>query len=394
MTPAVYAIATMDTKGEEARFLADRIREAGAEVRVVDVGTKGEPDAAADVSIVAIRDPDADRGEAIAAASAALARFLREEHAAGRLAGAVGIGGSGGTALIAPALRGLPIGAPKLMVSTVAAGDVSAYVGVSDLAMLPSVVDVAGLNAVSRTILGNAARAIAGMVRDARPIVVDRPALGLTMFGLTTPCVDAARKTLEARGYDALTFHATGVGGRAMEGLVRSGLIRGVLDVTTTEVADFLTGGVFPCGEDRFDAQIEARIPCVLSLGALDMVNFGALATVPEKYRGRRLHVHNAQVTLMRTTPEENRRIGRWIGEKLNRWRSPVALLIPEKGLSGLDLPGGPFHDPDADAALFETIEEVVATDAFRVVRRLPLHVNDPKFARALAAELLARLDS
>ncbi len=391
MPPAVYAIATMDTKGAELRFLAGRIREAGVAVRTVDVGTAGGPTEPADVSLGVRSGSHAGRGEAISAASAVLTRFLVDEHAAGRVAGAIGIGGSGGTALIAPALRALPIGLPKLMVSTVAGGDVSAYVGVSDLVMAPAVVDVAGLNAVSRTVLANAAHAVAGMVRHARALVVDRTALGLTMFGLTTPCVDAARKALEARGYDPLAFHATGVGGRAMEGLVRSGLIRGVLDVTTTEVADFFMGGIFPCAEDRFEAQIEAGVPCVLSLGALDMVNFGALATVPEKYRDRRLHVHNAQITLMRTTPEENRRMGRWIGAKFNRWRTPVALLIPEGGLSGLDVPGGPFHDPEADAALFEAIEEVVAQDEIRVVRRLARHINHPEFAQALVDELLAR---
>lgn len=391
MTPAVYAIATMDTKGAELRFLADRIREAGVAVRTVDVGTKGESTEPADVSLGSKAEAGSDRATAITAASERLTRFLVAEHAAGRVAGAIGIGGSGGTALIAPALRALPIGLPKLMVSTVAGGDVSAYVGVSDLVMCPAVVDVAGLNVVSRTVLANAAHAVAGMVRHRRAVAADRPALGLTMFGLTTPCVDAARKALEARGYDALAFHATGVGGRAMEGLVRSGLIRGLLDVTTTEVADYLMGGIFPCAEDRFEAQIEAGVPCVLSLGALDMVNFGALATVPEKYRGRRLHVHNAQITLMRTTPEENRRMGRWIGEKLNRWRTPVALLIPEVGLSGLDAPGAPFHDPEADAALFEAIEEVVVQDQIRVVRRLPRHINDPEFAQALVDEFLTR---
>ncbi|OJW25725.1 MAG: hypothetical protein BGO49_24170 [Planctomycetales bacterium 71-10] len=391
MPPAVYTIATMDTKGAELRFLADRIREAGVAVRIVDVGTKGEPTGPADVSLNVKAEARADRAATISAASERLSRFLVDEHAARRVAGAIGIGGSGGTALIAPALRALPIGLPKLMVSTVAGGDVSAYVGVSDLVMAPAVVDVAGLNAVSRTVLANAAHAVAGMVRHARALVADRPALGLTMFGLTTPCVDAARKALEVRGYDPLAFHATGVGGRAMEGLVRSGLIRGVLDVTTTEVADYFMGGIFPCAEDRFEAQIDAGVPCVLSLGALDMVNFGALATVPEKYRGRRLHVHNAQITLMRTTPEENRRMGRWIGAKLNRWRTPVALLIPEGGLSGLDVPGGPFHDPEADAALFEAIEEVVAQNEIRVVRRLPRHINDPEFAQALVDEFLAR---
>jgi len=405
MEPAVYAIATMDTKGRELRFVADRIRESGVAVRTVDVGTGAKrepgPEAPPDVSreeVAAYRGDDAGpapktRGEAISAASKALTRFLAAEHEKGRVAGVIGLGGSGGTALITPAMRALPIGLPKLMVSTVASGDVSAYVGCSDVCMMYSVVDVAGLNAVSKTVLANAARAVAGMVRDARPVETDRPALGLTMFGLTTPCVDAARHALEGLGYDPLTFHATGTGGRAMENLVASGLIQGVLDVTTTEVADHLMGGVFPCSEARFEAQIAAGVPCVLSLGALDMVNFGAIQTVPEAYRERLLHRHNDQVTLMRTTPEENRRIGRWIGEKLNRWRTPVALLIPEGGLSGLDLPGEPFHDPEADAALFEALEGVVQQTDERTIRRLPLHINDPEFARALveAFEALPR---
>ncbi|WP_165244212.1 Tm-1-like ATP-binding domain-containing protein [Paludisphaera soli] len=392
MGPAVYAIATMDTKGLELLHVADRLRAAGVVVRTVDVGTLGDPQAPADVSLREIAGTRSEsegsatrtRGEAISAASKALTSFLATEHASGRVAGVIGIGGSGGTALITPAMRALPIGLPKLMVSTVASGDVSAYVGSSDLCLMYPVVDVAGLNVVSRTILANAAHAMAGMVRDAQPARSDRPALGMTMFGLTTPCVTAARERLEALGYDALAFHATGAGGRAMEHLVASGLIRGVLDVTTTEVADHLMGGIFPCTEDRFEAQIAAGVPCVLSLGALDMVNFGGLATVPERYRGRLLHSHNDQITLMRTTPDENRRMGAWIGAKLNRWRTPVALLIPEGGLSGLDAPGEAFHDPEADASLFDAIESAVEPSPDRTIRRLPLHINDPEFARAL----------
>ncbi|AMV37005.1 hypothetical protein VT85_06210 [Planctomyces sp. SH-PL62] len=349
MSSAVYAIATMDTKGRELGYVADRLRAAGVVVRTVDVGTKDDPEAPADVSsrevfaslVETSPGEPRTRGEAISAASRALVRFLVAEEERGRVAGVIGIGGSGGTALITPAMRALPIGLPKLMVSTVASGDVSAYVGCADICMMYPVVDVAGLNVVSRTVLANAAHAMAGMVRDATPIQADRPALGLTMFGLTTPCVDACRKALDSLGHDPLIFHATGAGGRSMEHLVASGLIRGVLDVTTTEVADYFMGGIFACTEDRFEALIAAEVPCVLSLGALDMVNFGGLATVPEKYRDRRLFSHNDQVTLMRTTPEENRRMGRWIGEKLNRWRSPVAMLIPEGGLSGLDARGG-----------------------------------------------------
>ncbi len=401
MIPSVYAIATMDTKGNELRFVADRLRSAGVSVVTVDVGTQRDPSITADVSRQTVasfqRESDdsptasrpQERGEAISAISRALTQFLVAEHKAGKLAGVIGLGGSGGTALITPAMRALPIGIPKLMVSTVASGDTSPYVGCSDICMMYSVVDVSGLNTVLRTILTNAAHAVAGMVRYRAEFQTERAALGMTMFGLTTPCVTAVRGELEPKGYDCLIFHATGTGGRAMEQLVASGLIRGVLDVTTTEVADFLMGGIFPCGPGRFDALIEAEIPCVLSLGALDMVNFGALSTVPDQYRERRLYMHNDQITLMRTTPEENRRMGRWIAEKLNCWRSPVALLIPEKGLSGLDAPGKPFHDPEADAALFDELESAVQKSRDRTIQRLPFHINDPEFAERLTQTFL-----
>jgi uncharacterized protein (UPF0261 family) len=400
MGRSVYAIATMDTKGRELLYTAERLRDVGVPVVTVDVGARNDPETPADVSrreVAAFRSEDElgsildheDRGPAISGMSRALTRFLAAEHEAGKVAGVIGLGGSGGTALITPAMRALPIGLPKLMVSTVASGDTSAYVGSTDVCMMYSVVDVAGLNTVLRTVLANAARAMAGMVRDAAPIEVERPALGMTMFGLTTPCVTAAREALEAEGYDCLVFHATGAGGRAMERLVASGLIQGLLDVTTTEVADFIAGGVFACSPDRFDAPIAAKVPCVMSLGAIDMVNFGARATVPERYRDRLFHQHNEQVTLMRTNVDENRRIGRFIAEKLNRWRSPVSLLIPERGLSGLDAPGKPFFDPEADAALFDELEAVVEQTDGRTIRRLPLHINDPEFARRLVDEYL-----
>jgi uncharacterized protein (UPF0261 family) len=317
----------------------------------------------------------------------ALVEFLRREHSAGTVAGVLGIGGSGGTALIAPALRALPVGLPKVLVSTVASGNTAPYVGCSDITMMYSVVDVAGLNRVSRQVLGNAAHAMAGMVLHAASAVTEkqRPAVGMTMFGVTTPCVDAVRRRLEeSLGFECLVFHATGAGGRAMEKLVESDLLGGVLDVTTTEVADEVVGGVFPAGPARFDAIIEKRVPYVLSVGALDMVNFGAKETVPEQFRGRRLHVHNSQVTLMRTTPQENRQFAAWIAAKLNRSVAPVTLLIPEGGVSALDAPGQPFYDREADRALFESLEEHIwQTDTRRIVR-LPHHINDPAFAEAL----------
>jgi uncharacterized protein (UPF0261 family) len=314
----------------------------------------------------------------------ALVGFVRGEGGAGCLAGVIGRGGSGGTALISPAFRALPIGLPKMMVSTVASGNTAPYVGCCDITMMYSVVDVAGLNSVSRQVLGNAANALAGMVSK-RPTAGDnRAALGLTMFGVTTPCVTAVRQALEAKGHDCLVFHATGTGGQAMEKLVESGLIKGVIDVTTTEVADEVVGGVFPAGPERFDRILQRQVPYVLSLGALDMVNFGARDTVPERFRTRKLHVHNAQVTLMRTIPEENRQFARWIAGKINRSVSPLTLLIPEGGVSMLDAPGQPFHDPAADEALFAELEKLVEQTPDRRIQRLPWHINSPEFSGAL----------
>ncbi len=398
MNPRVYAVATMDTKGGEIAFVAERLRAAGVECVTVDVGTKDLPTVAADVSREQVAASlggkcvlgATDRGAAVTAMSAALVELLQAEHAAGRLSGVIGIGGGGGTALITPAMRALPVGVPKVMVSTMASGNVGPYVDCSDLTMMYSVVDVAGINSVSRRVLANAAHAIAGMVQHSLPSIAEKPTVGMTMFGVTTPCVDAVRTTLEAHGYDCLVFHATGSGDHAMENLVRSGLIQGVIDVTTTSVADEVVGGVLACGPHRFDAILEARIPCVLSVGALDMVNFGAKETVPPKFAVRKLHVHNAQVTLMRTTPDENRQIARWIADKLNRSTAPLTLLIPELGVSTIDAVGQPFHDPAADSALFDELERTIQQTEERRIKRLPLHVNDLEFASALVEEFLS----
>ncbi|HEX3134466.1 MAG TPA: Tm-1-like ATP-binding domain-containing protein, partial [Planctomycetota bacterium] len=305
MPRAIHVIGTMDSKGRELAFIAERIRAAGGVAVLVDVGTKDAPAVSPDIAREVIADAHprgraavlglTDRGQAVTAMSEALAVWLRRRHDAGDVSGAIGIGGTGGTALIAPAMRGLPIGVPKLLVSTVASGNTAAYVGASDLVLLPAVVDVAGLNQVSRQLLGNAAHAIAGMVANRQVSSGGKPTLGLTMFGVTTPCVTAVRERLEAEGYDCLVFHATGTGGRAMEQLVADGLVGGVLDITTTEVADEIAGGIFPAGPARFDIIIEKRIPYVMSLGALDMINFGARETVPVKYQARKLHVHNPQ---------------------------------------------------------------------------------------------------
>ncbi|WP_235908973.1 Tm-1-like ATP-binding domain-containing protein [Roseiconus nitratireducens] len=409
----VYAIATMDTKGEEIDFVADCLRSAGVDVVTVDVGTLQPPSTVPDVpreQVLAVdgnlvpgrQSPSddqpgdrpapvggSDRGQAISAMAEALARFLSREFSAERVSGVLGIGGSGGTALITQAMRALPIGLPKLMVSTVASGNTAPYVDCTDLTMMFSVVDVAGINTVSERVLSNAAHALAGMVTHSTARRRSRPALGMTMFGVTTPCVTEVRRQLDAEGFDCLVFHATGTGGRAMEKLVESGLIGGVLDITTTEVADQVVGGVFPAGPDRFDRLIERQIPLVVSLGAVDMVNFGSRDTVPSQFRDRTLHVHNAQVTLMRTTADENRQIARWIAGKLNRSTAPVTVLVPEGGVSTLDAPGEPFYDPQADRALFDELESCLVSGDDRRLVRLPQHINDPAFATALADEFL-----
>jgi uncharacterized protein (UPF0261 family) len=363
------------------------------DVRTVDVGTLGPPSIIPDVPRTDVLGtqllPDTkDRGTSVTAMGEALRRYLLNETEAGRVAGVLGIGGSGGTALITAAMRALPIGLPKLMVSTVASGNTAPYVDCSDIILMYSVVDIAGLNVVSERILSNAAHAMAGMVQhyQATPRTARRT-LGMTMFGVTTPCVSAVRTKLESLGYDCLVFHATGTGGRAMEQLVASGMIQGVLDITTTEVADEVVGGVFPAGPNRFDAVLRSRVPLVLSLGALDMVNFGAMDSVPTAFRERKLHVHNAQVTLMRTTPDENRQFARWIADKLNHSVAPLSVLIPEKGISMLDAPGQPFYDPVADAALFDELEARLDRTGQRCLRRLPLHINDPEFSAALIDE-------
>jgi len=384
-----YVVGTADTKGTELRYVRDLLAEAGADAVLVDVGTTpGDRDVDVSADQVASHHPggaDAvfsdDRGEAVAAMAQALERFI-----AGRddVDGMIGLGGSGGTALITAAMRRLPVGVPKVMVSTVASGNVAPYVGPSDIAMMYSVTDVAGLNQISRKVLGNAAHALAGMVTNTIPPTDGgRPAIGLTMFGVTTPCVNQVVDLLEDT-YDCLVFHATGTGGQSMEKLVDSGEVAGVIDTTTTEVCDLLMGGVFSAGEDRLGAIARTGLPYVGSCGALDMVNFGAIDTVPEQYADRNLYVHNPQVTLMRTTADENARMGEWIAAKLNACAGPVRFLIPEGGVSLIDAPGQPFHDPEADAALFDALERHWEDAPNRRLVRLPHHVNDAEFAQAL----------
>ncbi|MDI2032780.1 Tm-1-like ATP-binding domain-containing protein [Saccharopolyspora sp. TS4A08] len=385
---SAYVAGTFDTKGAELDYVADLIAR-GHPVVTVDLSTSGES-SGADVPAaeVAAHHPggvDAvftgDRGSAVTAMATAFTRFLAERD----VDGVIGLGGSGGTALVTPAMRELPVGVPKVMVSTVASGDTSGYVDATDIAMFPSVTDVAGLNRISRRVLANAAHALLGAISHPMPQVEDKPAVALSMFGVTTPCVTAAAGRLEAE-FDPLVFHATGTGGRAMEKLVDDGLVHAVLDVTTTEVCDLVAGGVMSAGEQRLDAIARTRVPYVGSCGALDMVNFGARETVPERYRDRNLYVHNPQVTLMRTTPEECREIGSFLARKLNACQGPVRFLLPTGGVSMLDAPGLPFHDPEADAALFETLEREVEQTEDRRVLRVENNVNDEEFVTALLA--------
>jgi uncharacterized protein (UPF0261 family) len=388
-----YVAGTCDTKGAELRYIKSLIEAAGVDTCLVDLGTGGEDAGAVDVNAaeVASHHPDGagavlvgdDRGRAVTAMADAFARFV---HTRDDIGGMIGAGGSGNTALVASGMRALPLGVPKILVSTVASGDVAPYVGPNDIAMVYSVADVAGLNRITRAVLGNAAHALAGMMRNEVPQAhEDKPAIGLTMFGVTTACVDHVRALLEAE-YDCLVFHATGTGGQSMEKLAENGFVRGCIDVTTTEVCDHLMGGVFSAGETRFDALAAAGLPYVGSCGALDMVNFGARETIPEKYRARNIYIHNPQVSLMRTSAEENRAIGEWIGAKLNNFTGAVRFLIPEKGVSLIDAPDMPFHDPAADAALFEALEKTLIETGTRKLMRCPHHVNDPEFAAALVA--------
>ena len=392
MVKRIYLAGTYDTKFPELDYVRARIRAIGAEVALVDLSTTDAGPDGADITAreVAAHHPGGaaavftgDRGSAVTAMAQAFERFARSRD---DLAGLIGLGGSGGTALITPAMRALDVGVPKLMVSTVASGNVAPYVGPSDVTMMYSVTDVAGLNRISRRVLANAAGAIAGMARAEVPLTELKPALGLTMFGVTTTCVNQTVERLSG-SYDCLVFHATGTGGQSMEKLVDSGLVEGVIDTTTTEICDLLFGGVFPATEDRLGAIARTRVPYVGSVGALDMVNFGAADTVPERYADRLFYEHNPQVTLMRTTPEENAEIGRWLGAKLNACEGQVRFLLPEGGVSALDAPDAAFHDEDARAALFEALEASVQQTETRRLVRVPHHINDSAFADALVSE-------
>jgi uncharacterized protein (UPF0261 family) len=392
----VALLGTLDTKGAEYAFLRDRLVALGVDALLIDAGVHAPltvvPDvtrhevaraAGADVDELAARG---DRGAAVEAMGAGAEAVVTRLHQEGRIDGILALGGSGGSSIASRAMRALPIGVPKLMVSTLASGDTRPYVGAVDVTMMYSVVDISGVNRVSARIMANAAGAIAGMVGAEAPQFEEKLLVGATMFGVTTPCVTVARERLEELGYEVLVFHATGTGGQSMEALARGGFLAGVLDATTTELADDLVGGVLSAGPDRLTAAGSAHVPQVVSLGALDMVNFGPRETVPAQFEGRNLYVHNATVTLMRTTPEECRELGRTIGRKLSAAAGPTVLFVPLGGVSAISVAGQPFHDATADAALRAGLAETL--DPSVEVLQRDEDINDPGFALAMADRL------
>ena len=402
-TPKTIAlIGTFDTTGEESSFLRARIESAGLRTMMIDVGVLGSPSFPADISQaevaaaakqdLAALQRERDRGRSVTAMALGATAILLRLHAQGAIHGVAALGGSAGTTIATAAMRALPYGFPKLMVSTLAAGDTKPYVGTKDICMMPSVLDISGLNYVSRRILSNAAAAICGMVA-AEPVATsnDKLAIAATMFGVTTPCVTSARRILEEKGYEVLVFHATGTGGQAMEQLIEDGVIHAVLDLTTTELADEVAGGVLSAGPHRLEAAGRKGIPQLVCPGAIDMVNFGPAETVPIKFRRRKLYVHNPTVTLMRTTPEECAEIARITATKLNRATGPVTVLIPLQGVSAIDKLGGPFYSPEAlnsyRAALKSTLSSAIE------LVELDAHINDDSFARAATELLLQSLD-
>ena len=399
----VVLVGTLDTKGSEYAFLRDRVREHGVDVILVDCGIMGPPLAEPDVTretVAAAAGADVaalaaagDRGAAVATMGEGAAVVVSRLHAEGRLDGILGLGGSGNSSLVTHAMRALPVGVPKLMVSTVASGDTRPYVGAVDIAMMYSVVDISGINRISAQIMTNAAGMIAGAVKaKVPPGDGEKPLIGATMFGVTTSSVTTARERLEELGYEVLVFHATGTGGQSMEALARGGFLAGVLDITTTELADELVGGVLSAGPDRLEAAGALGLPQVVSLGALDMVNFGPEESVPERFAGRNLYVHNPTITLMRTTPDECRELGRQIGRKLSAATGPVALYVPLRGVSAIAVEGQVFHDPEADAALLEGLHETLGPNV--EVHEEDADVNDPAFATAMADRLHAMIEA
>lgn len=391
---SVIIVGTLDTKGEEIGFARDVLESQSVDVHIVDVGVMDEPEIEPDTTAADVADAGGrsleslrevgDRGTAVAVMGEGAAVVAARLHDEGALDGILGLGGSGNTSIATTAMRALPVGVPKMMVSTMASGDTEPYVGGYDITMMYSVADIEGLNQLSRTIISNAALAMVGMVTNDHSIdTEDRPTIGLTMFGVTTPCVQTARAWLEDHGYETIVFHATGTGGRAMERLIDEGVIDGVLDVTTTEWADELVGGDLSAGTERLDAAAECGVPQVVSTGALDMVNFGR--SVPTEFSDRQLHVHNPQVTLMRTTAEENAELGRILAEKLNAATGPTALALPLGGVSMLGVEGEDFHDPTADEALFDAVREHI--DDVELLE-VDTGINDERFAQTIVEKL------
>jgi len=402
MKKTIAVLGTLDTKGNEHVYIASLIKSQGYDVLLIDIGTGVEPqvvphisrwdiaaEAGIDLSAALARQ---DRGEAVAAMVQAAPWMLDRLHREGRIDGVISLGGGGGTAIASAAMRALPIGFPKLIVSTLASGQTAHYVGTKDIVMMPSIVDIQGLNQVSKIIFSRAAGAIMGMVSAMLPSHVEKPIIVASMFGNTTACVNAAIPILETAGYEVLVFAATGTGGKAMESLIESGLVAAVLDITTTELADELVGGVLSAGPDRLKATGKVQIPSIVVPGCLDMVNFGERSSVPERFLGRRFYQHNPQVTLMRTTTEECRELAIRLTNIVNTYRAPTTVLIPQKAISVVSAPGGPFHDPEADQALFETIAANLAPHIN--IEHYDLEINDPEFARICANRLLTHLSN
>jgi uncharacterized protein (UPF0261 family) len=401
MPKPIVLVGALDTKGEEFRFIRDLLQARGLETIVVDFGVLGEATFRPDVTRQEVAQAGGtaladllsrhDKADAMRVMSCGLAKVVTDLHAAGRLGGILGMAGSGGTSIATAAMRELPIGVPKVMASTVAGGDVAAFVGTKDITMMPSVVDVAGINSISRRIYANAAGAIAGMVtQELPPLTESKPLITASMFGNTTDCVNHARANLESRGYEVLVFHATGSGGRTMEGLIASGYITADLDITTTELADEVCGGVLSAGPDRMLAAARAGIPTLLVPGCVDMCNFWGIETVPAKYKDRNLYQWNPNVTLMRTNVDENRTIGQMIARAANEARGPVTILLPLKGVSQLDSPDNPYWDPAADGACYEAIKSNLRPGI--PVVEMDANINDPAFADKAVELLLGML--
>ena len=402
MAKTVGIVGTLDTKGIEFQFIKERIEASGTSTCVVNTGSLGEPhfepDVSADdvaaaggTSLKALQD-GGDRGVAVATMAEGAAKIIAELQSDGKIDGVISLGGSAGTTIGTTAMRAVPVGVPKIMVSTLASGDTSPYVDTKDISMMYSVVDIAGINSLSRQILANAAGAIVGMVNAEVPPSEDKPLIGATMFGVTTPCVTKARELLEEAGYEVLVFHATGAGGRAMEDLVKGGFIVGVLDATTTELADELVGGVLSAGPDRLEAAGDLGVPQVIAPGALDMVNFGPPDTVPEQFKDRTFYQHNPTVTLMRTTVAENAELGKIMGQKLSQAKGPTTVIIPKQGVSAIDKEGQPFYSAEAEAAWIENLKANLGDNVTLI--EMDNHINDDAFATKLVETLLASLNS